>query len=248
MRGSVPWNLPFLTFRSAPEFLSKSQQWQRAPWGLGWRLLAQQLYLLTWLYYFLLYFFSLWDDGTFASRPNPKHLEVCFFTLLSTVWSYLWTKYRYLHSLCKKLVRTVLILPKALTCNDDFSGTGPDPALEIITGICQCQALGNKQSKPVEASVRGHHREESPCRHSAAFSFFPIDVESSERNDFYHRIPSVAPKIRLHDLPACLGMCSAECGKQLAFFLVRGHSHMHGRGSLPGGDLSELAMKVKPCN
>lgn len=58
----------------------------------------------------------------------------------------------------------------------------------------------------------------------------------------------MAPKIRLHYLPAGFGMCYAECGKRLAFFLVRGHSHVHGRGSLPEGDLSELAMKVKPCN
>lgn len=58
----------------------------------------------------------------------------------------------------------------------------------------------------------------------------------------------MGPKIRLCNLPVGLGMCSAECGKRLAFFLVRGHSHVHGRASLPEGDLSELEMKVKPCN
>lgn len=41
-------------------------------------------------------------------------------------WSYLWAKYRYLHSLCKLLRKTVLILPKA---NDVLNDTGPDPAL-----------------------------------------------------------------------------------------------------------------------
>lgn len=141
MWGNLLWNLTFLMFRSALAFLRKSQQWQRAPCRLGWRLFAQQLYLLTWLYYFLLYFFSWWDDRTFASRPNPKHLEVYFSALFSMVGSYLWAKHRYLHRPCKR-GRTVLILPKTQPCNDDFSGIGPAHALEIITGISQCQALG----------------------------------------------------------------------------------------------------------
>lgn len=125
---------------------------------------------------------------------------------------------------------------------------GPDPALETVTVISQCQPPGNKQNKTAEDSLRKQRRAENPCKHPASFCLFPIDIESSEINDFCHGLPSVSPKIRLHDLPTGLGTCCAGCGKQLASFLVRGHSHVHGRGSPPEGDLSELAMKVKPCN
>lgn len=44
-------------------------------------------------------FFPLWNDRTFASRPSPKHPEVCFSAVLSVVWLYLRAQYRYLHPL-----------------------------------------------------------------------------------------------------------------------------------------------------
>lgn len=122
-------------FRLAPALLSKSQQCQTAPCGLGWRLLAQHMYLLKRSYNFLLYCFSPHGMTELLHQdPIQSTLKSVFLPFFQ------WSRYIYgpntdTSTLCKQFGRTVLILPKVQICNDDFSDTGPDPALKIITGI-----------------------------------------------------------------------------------------------------------------
>lgn len=92
------------------------------------------MYLLTRLYHVLLYF-SFSCMMTFALGLNLKHLEVCFSALFAMAIPMGQIS---LHPLCKQFGRIGLILPRAQTCNDDFSSTGPDPALRFLTGISQC--------------------------------------------------------------------------------------------------------------
>lgn len=79
MRGNLLWKLSFLMFRLAPALLSKSQQCQTAPCGLGWRLLAQRMYLLKRSYNFLLYCFSPMEWQNFCIRTQSKAPWSLFF-------------------------------------------------------------------------------------------------------------------------------------------------------------------------